>query len=231
MKSFIKHSISFLLCFISIIYCSSQIQSQYYPVDIRPSFQNTLNNDNRSHIVNMVNTNNVVRTQSKSNEFDFLSIRKYIDEFKKKEMMGLNNITLRQDVNELRNIGMKIEEMKQKIEKDLDGNKKILLFKEKEEEIIRKEFGEVGVFGKEEDESNKGGIKSVQSGNSYEMQFQTEKKKKRKGNKTKKGKVIKKKRMLLRKNKKEKEKGKKLKKIQKRKNIKSKSKKRIVFGK
>ena len=50
MKSFIKHSISFLLCFISIIYCSSQIQSQYYPVDIRPSFQNTLNNDRAQKI-------------------------------------------------------------------------------------------------------------------------------------------------------------------------------------
>ena len=225
MKSFIKHSISFLLCFISIIYCSSQIQSQYYPVDIRPSIQNTLSNNNKSHIVNMVNINNVVGTQIKSNnEFDFSSIRKYIDELKRKELMGSNNLTLGKDINELRNIGMKIEEMKQKIEKDLEVIKKILLLKEKEEEIIRKEFGEIGVFGKEENESDKVGVKNVKSRNSYEMQFQMEKRKKRKENKRKQGNVIKKKKTLLRNKKKEKENGKRIKKIKKRRHVKSKNK-------
>ena len=227
MKSFIKHSISFLLCFISIIYCSSQIHSQYYPVDIRPSIPNTLNNKNSSHIVNIVNTNNVVGTQIKSNELDFSSIRKYIDELKRKELMGSNNVILGKDINELRNIGMKIEEMKQKIEKDLDVNKKILLFKEKEEEIIRKEFGEIGVFGKEEHESNKVGVKNVKNGNSYEMQFQMEKRKQRKENKRKQGNVIKKKKMLLRNKKKEKENGKRIKKIKKRRHVKSKNKNRF----
>ena len=135
------------------------------------------------------------------------------------------------EVNELRNIGIKIEQMKQEVENNLEVNKKILLFKEKEEEIIRKEFGEVGVFGKEEDGYNKVGVKNVKNGNSYEMQFQMEKKKKRKENRKKKESVVKEKRILLGNKKKAKENGKGLKKIKKRRHVKSKTKNKKSFWK